>query len=48
VGVTAVLVIDMLNSYRHEDAELLIPQVAHIIDPLVGVIAAAPAARRSG
>jgi len=41
VGVTAVLVIDMLNAYRHEDAELLIPQVADIIDPLVGVIAAA-------
>jgi nicotinamidase-related amidase len=41
VGFTAVLVIDMLNAYRHEDAELLIPQVAGIIDPLVGVTAAA-------
>ena len=33
---TAVLVIDMLNAYRHEDAELLAPNVADIIDPLVG------------
>ena len=31
----------MLNAYRHEDAELLIPHVADIIDPLAGVIAAA-------
>ena len=38
---TAVLVLDMLNAYRHEDAELLIPQVADIIDPLVGVITTA-------
>jgi nicotinamidase-related amidase len=38
---TAVLVIDMLNAYRHEDAELLIPNVADIIDPLVGIIAKA-------
>ena len=41
MGDTAVLVIDMLNAYRHEDAELLIPHVADIIDPLAGVIAAA-------
>jgi nicotinamidase-related amidase len=40
VSHTAVLVIDMLNAYRHEDAELLIPQVAAIIDPLAGIIAA--------
>ena len=38
---TAVLVIDMLNAYRHEDAELLAPNVANIIDPLAGIIAAA-------
>jgi nicotinamidase-related amidase len=38
---TAVLVIDMLNAYRHEDAELLAPNVATIIDPLAGIIAAA-------
>ena len=38
---TAVLVIDMLNAYRHEDAELLAPNVADIIDPLVGLIAKA-------
>jgi nicotinamidase-related amidase len=37
---TAVLVIDMLNAYRHEDAELLVPNVADIIDPLSGLIAA--------
>jgi nicotinamidase-related amidase len=36
---TAVLVIDMLNTYRHEDAELLIPNVADIIDPVAGLIA---------
>jgi nicotinamidase-related amidase len=36
---TAVLVIDMLNGYRHEDAELLVPNVAEIIDPLAGLIA---------
>ena len=38
---TAVLVIDMLNAYRHEDAELLASNVADIIDPLVGLIAEA-------
>jgi hypothetical protein len=30
---TAVLVIDMLNAYRQEDAELLTPNVAEIIVP---------------
>jgi nicotinamidase-related amidase len=34
----AVLVIDMLNTYRHEDAELLVPNVANIVDPLAGLI----------
>ena len=38
---TAVLVIDMLNAYRHEDAELLVPNVAEIIDPMVGLISMA-------
>ncbi len=36
---TAVLVIDMLNDYRHEDAEQLAASVATVIDPLVGLIA---------
>jgi hypothetical protein len=31
----------MLNAYRHEDAELLTPNVADIIDPLVGIISTA-------
>lgn len=38
---TALVVVDMLNHYRHEDAELLAPNVAPIIDPLVGLIGAA-------
>ena len=38
---TAVLVIDMLNAYQHEDAELLIPNVADVIDPLAGLISVA-------
>lgn len=38
---TAVLVIDMLNAYRHDDAELLARNVADIIDPLAGLIATA-------
>jgi nicotinamidase-related amidase len=38
---TAVLVIDMLNAYRHEDAELLVRNVADSIDPLAGLIAKA-------
>ena len=38
---TAVLVIDMLNNYRHEDAEKLAPSVADIIDPVAGLISAA-------
>jgi nicotinamidase-related amidase len=36
---TAVLVIDMLNDYRHPDAETLAGNVARIIDPLVALIA---------
>ncbi len=38
---TALVVVDMLNHYRHEDAEKLAPNVAPIIDPLVGLIEAA-------
>ena len=38
---TALLVIDMLNSYRHEDAEKLTQSVADIVDPLAGLIAKA-------
>jgi nicotinamidase-related amidase len=38
---TALLVIDMLNAYRHEDAELLASNVAEIIDPMVGLISVA-------
>jgi nicotinamidase-related amidase len=37
----AVLVIDMLNTYRHEDAELLVPNVEAIVDPLAGLISRA-------
>lgn len=37
----AVLVIDMLNAYRHEDAELLAPNVADIVGPLSGLISVA-------
>ena len=37
----AVLVIDMLNTYRHEDTELLAPNVADIVDPLAGLISRA-------
>jgi nicotinamidase-related amidase len=35
----AVLVIDMMNTYRHQDAEKLTPNVEDIIDPLAGLIA---------
>lgn len=35
---TALLVIDMMNSYRHPDAEQLTPNVEKIVDPLAGLI----------
>jgi nicotinamidase-related amidase len=35
---TAVLVVDMLNSYQHPDAEVLIPNVAEIIEPLADLV----------
>ncbi|VCT89572.1 Maleamate amidohydrolase [Mycolicibacterium hassiacum DSM 44199] len=38
MGDIAVLVIDMLNTYRHEDAELLAPHVGEIIDPLAALV----------
>ncbi len=37
----AVLVVDMLNTYRHEDADVLADNVAKIIDPLAGLISQA-------
>ena len=35
---TAVLVVDMMNSYQHPDAEELIPNVGKIVDPLADLI----------
>lgn len=35
---TALLVVDMLNSYRHPDADRLAPNVAEIVDPLADLI----------
>lgn len=35
---TAVLVVDMLNSYEHPDAELLTPNVEKIIEPLADLV----------
>jgi nicotinamidase-related amidase len=35
---TAVLVVDMMNTYRHPDAEQLIPNVEKIIEPLAGLV----------
>ena len=34
---TAVLVIDMLNTYQHADADVLAPNVGEIVDPLAGL-----------
>ncbi len=41
MSATAVLVVDMLNSYRHPDAELLTANVATIVEPLADLIGAA-------
>ncbi|MFZ0834569.1 MAG: isochorismatase family cysteine hydrolase [Mycobacterium sp.] len=38
---TALLVIDMMNTYRHPDAEKLTPNVGKIVDPLAGLISRA-------
>ena len=35
---TAVLVVDMMNSYQHPDAEHLIPNVEKIIEPLADLV----------
>jgi nicotinamidase-related amidase len=35
---TAVVVVDMMNSYQHPDAEELIPNVGRIIDPLADLV----------
>ena len=40
---TAVLVVDMLNAYRHRDAESLMPNVEPIIEPLADLAARAAA-----
>jgi nicotinamidase-related amidase len=39
---TVVLVVDMLNSYQHADAEKLVPNVAKIIAPLADLVHRAP------
>ena len=38
---TAVLVVDMMNTYRHPDADKLAPHVVKIMDPMVGLISRA-------
>jgi nicotinamidase-related amidase len=41
VSETALLVIDMLNTYQHEDADALADGVADIVEPLAGLVARA-------
>jgi nicotinamidase-related amidase len=41
VSTTAVLVIDMLNTYDHPDAEVLAASVADVIDPITQLISTA-------
>ncbi|QES46888.1 isochorismatase [Streptomyces venezuelae] len=41
---SALIVIDMLNTYEHEDAELLVPSVAGMLPTLVGLLERARAA----
>ncbi|MBO0678189.1 cysteine hydrolase [Mycolicibacterium sp. S2-37] len=36
---TAVLIIDMMNTYDHPDAEKLAPNVAEIVDPIARLVA---------
>ncbi|MGE2728904.1 isochorismatase family cysteine hydrolase [Mycolicibacterium vaccae] len=38
---TVVLVVDMMNTYEHEDAEVLASNVAEVIDPLSQLVAEA-------
>lgn len=45
MAATALIVIDMLNSYEHEDAELLLPSVRKVLPRLTSLIARA---RQSG
>jgi nicotinamidase-related amidase len=35
---SAVIVVDMLNAYEHDDADLLVESVAGVIEPIVGLI----------
>lgn len=35
---TAVLVIDMMNTYRHPDADALVPNVGKLIEPLTDLV----------
>jgi nicotinamidase-related amidase len=35
---TAVLVVDMLNAYQHPDAEVLIPNVEKVVEPLADLV----------
>jgi len=41
VSDTAVLVIDMMNTYAHPDADRLMPRVEQIIDPLAALVSTA-------
>jgi NAD-dependent SIR2 family protein deacetylase len=45
---TTVLVVDMLNTYQHPDAEQLIPHVAEIIEPLADLVRRAGAQNATG
>ncbi|MDG9725069.1 MULTISPECIES: isochorismatase family cysteine hydrolase [unclassified Streptomyces] len=45
MGKTALIVIDMINTYDHEDAELLIPAVESVLPALTGLL---ERARRQG
>ncbi|MGW0819500.1 cysteine hydrolase family protein [Streptomyces viridiviolaceus] len=38
MGNTALIVIDMINTYDHEDAELLIPSVESVVPVLTGLL----------
>jgi nicotinamidase-related amidase len=38
VSDTALLVVDMLNAYQHEDADVLADSVGKIVEPLAGLI----------
>jgi nicotinamidase-related amidase len=43
MGKTALIVIDMINTYTHEDADLLVPSVEKALPPLVDLIGRARA-----